>query len=406
MEKEPSADSVKSEENKVNKPVEEVNHTELASRDAPVIEKLASQSTKLNDNRTNEDVISAEAIDVINNNKGSKKKETDSETLVKSENAEINAERPVENDQRIETVRENETVKKEKAEDQEATGEHSDSSESGGEQESSRDKAQMVNKRNEVAAAAAAAAAAVAAARRECDGMSAAASEEDNAISGTDSGGIVTPVQRRHSEIHLSEPAMLKEAIESSWKEVLVLSSAGSDSETQEELGAALRRRLHQRQVSETLISEIEEIIKEKFLDGIINDEVSALSEHAENLEPSSAADEPGHDEAKDIEDVADATAAGNHSDPAPCENREENEEKCEKPVETLESNITTEEQEVQTAVIAEDVDHPNESQEASNTDDVGAENTEEVRPAEKAYWSTEEKGKGDQYAISVDTSE
>ena len=104
------------------------------------------------------------------------------------------------------------------------------------------------------------------------------ASEEDNAISGTDSGGVSTPMQRRYSEIHLGEPAMLKEAIESSLKEVL--SSAGSDSETQEELAAALRRKLFQRQVSETLISEIEEIIKEKILENIINDEVAAITEN------------------------------------------------------------------------------------------------------------------------------
>ena len=108
---------------------------------------------------------------------------------------------------------------------------------------------------------------------KNCD-----ASEEDNAISGTDSGGVSTPMQRRHSEIHLGEPAMLKEAIESSLKEVL--SSAGSDSETQEELAAALRRKLFQRQVSETLISEIEEIIKEKILENIINDEVAAITEN------------------------------------------------------------------------------------------------------------------------------
>ena len=108
---------------------------------------------------------------------------------------------------------------------------------------------------------------------KNCD-----ASEEDNAISGTDSGGVSTPMQRRYSEIHLGEPAMLKEAIESSLKEVL--SSAGSDSETQEELAAALRRKLFQRQVSETLISEIEEIIKEKILENIINDEVAAITEN------------------------------------------------------------------------------------------------------------------------------
>ena len=108
---------------------------------------------------------------------------------------------------------------------------------------------------------------------KNCD-----ASEEDNAISGTDSGGVSTPMQRRYSEIHLGEPAMLKEAIESSLKEVL--SSAGSDSETQEELAAALRRKLLQRQVSETLISEIEEIIKEKILENIINDEVAAITEN------------------------------------------------------------------------------------------------------------------------------
>ena len=107
---------------------------------------------------------------------------------------------------------------------------------------------------------------------KNCD-----ASEEDNAISGTDSGGVSTPMQRRYSEIHLGEPAMLKEAIESSLKEVL--SSAGSDSETQEELAAALRRKLYQRQVSETLISEIEEIIKEKILENIINDGVTAITD-------------------------------------------------------------------------------------------------------------------------------
>ena len=138
---------------------------------------------------------------------------------------------------------------------------------------------------------------------KNCD-----ASEEDNAISGTDSGGVSTPMQRRHSEIHLGEPAMLKEAIESSLKEVL--SSAGSDSETQEELAAALRRKLFQRQVSETLILEIEEIIKEKILENIINDEVAAITENVskEGDSKNSSVVEKPVEESKEKEKIGNST--------------------------------------------------------------------------------------------------
>lgn len=117
--------------------------------------------------------------------------------------------------------------------------------------------------------------------QQNSDSLSAAASEEDNAVSGTESGGgVSTPAQRRHSEIHLGEPDMLKEAIQSSLKEVL--SSAGSDSETTQEFNAAFRRSLFQKQVSETLITEIEEIVKEKILENFIDDEVAAITDNGD----------------------------------------------------------------------------------------------------------------------------
>ena len=141
--------------------------------------------------------------------------------------------------------------------------------------------------------------------RRPDDGMSGAASEEDNAVSGTDSGDVGTPLQRRLSEVHLGQPDVLKSILAATLKEIDSICSTGSESDTPEERRMLLRRKLHERRVSDTLIAEIEEIFDRKTNAAPDNPTEEAMAGAAleENVEAATNPSEKAYWTQEDAED-------------------------------------------------------------------------------------------------------